>query len=88
MRFDDCTSGSTQLKYMTDGCLLREQLVEKSLSRYSVLLLDEAHERGLDTVGSVVSAAVRLLIPVKRCVFLWADASAHFSFNVQIVSFP
>ena len=38
------------LKYMTDGCLLREQLVEKSLSRYSALVLDEAHERGLDTV--------------------------------------
>ncbi|XP_065175902.1 probable ATP-dependent RNA helicase DHX40 [Sycon ciliatum] len=49
VRFDDCTSQSTVLKYMTDGCLLREQLTEKCLSRYSVLVLDEAHERGLDT---------------------------------------
>ena len=58
VRFDDCTSQSTVLKYMTDGCLLREQLTEKCLSRYSVLVLDEAHERGLDTVS--VYFAVRV----------------------------
>ena len=49
IRFDDCTSTATQIKYMTDGMLLRECLVDKNLSAYSVLMLDEAHERSINT---------------------------------------
>ncbi|RXM97739.1 putative ATP-dependent RNA helicase DHX40 [Acipenser ruthenus] len=49
VRFDDCTSKDTAIKYMTDGCLLREILTDASLSRYSVVILDEAHERSLNT---------------------------------------
>ena len=50
MRFDDCTSPErTRVKYMTDGCLLRELLDDRVLSRYSVIVLDEAHERNLAT---------------------------------------
>ncbi|KAJ8037867.1 putative ATP-dependent RNA helicase DHX40 [Holothuria leucospilota] len=49
VRFDDCTSKETTIKYMTDGCLLREFLDDRELSRYSVIILDEAHERSLDT---------------------------------------
>lgn len=50
VRFDDCTSDETVIKYMTDGCLLREFLADPSLSKYSAIILDEAHERSLDTV--------------------------------------
>ena len=49
IRFDDMTSESTILKYMTDGMLLREATMDPSLSRYSVIILDEAHERTLST---------------------------------------
>lgn len=49
VRFDDCTSASTVIKYMTDGCLLREFLDDTELSRYSLVVLDEAHERSLAT---------------------------------------
>ncbi|XP_070579352.1 probable ATP-dependent RNA helicase DHX40 isoform X2 [Ptychodera flava] len=49
VRFDDTTSKDTVIKYMTDGCLLREFLEDRELSRYSVIVLDEAHERSLDT---------------------------------------
>jgi ATP-dependent RNA helicase DHX8/PRP22 len=45
IRFEDNTSAETVLKYMTDGMLLRECLVDTSLSRYSLIMLDEAHER-------------------------------------------
>ncbi|CAI7893037.1 unnamed protein product [Closterium sp. NIES-53] len=49
IRFEDCTSDKTILKYMTDGMLLREFLGEPDLASYSVMMVDEAHERTLHT---------------------------------------
>ncbi|CAK8536889.1 unnamed protein product [Lathyrus sativus] len=49
IRFEDCTSKKTVLKYMTDGMLLREFLVQPQLETYSVIMVDEAHERTLST---------------------------------------
>ncbi|RPB05101.1 P-loop containing nucleoside triphosphate hydrolase protein [Choiromyces venosus 120613-1] len=49
IRFEDMTSPRTRIKYMTDGMLLREALVDPLLSRYSVVMIDEAHERSLST---------------------------------------
>ena len=49
IRFEDCTSERTVLKYMTDGMLLREFLGEPDLASYSAIILDEAHERTLHT---------------------------------------
>ncbi|MBA0701143.1 hypothetical protein Goari_022256 [Gossypium aridum] len=49
IRFEDCTSEKTVLKYMTDGKLLRELLGEPDLASYSVIMVDEAHERTVST---------------------------------------
>jgi len=49
IRFEDCTSSATTIKYMTDGMLLRECLIDSDLSNYSVIMLDEAHERTIHT---------------------------------------
>ena len=50
IRFDDCTSMEhTRLRYVTDGVLLRECLDDPLLSRYDMVILDEAHERSLGT---------------------------------------
>lgn len=49
IRFEDCTSEGTVIKYMTDGMLLRELLDDPVLSKYSVMMVDEAHERTLHT---------------------------------------
>ena len=49
IRFDDCTSQDTVIKYMTDGMLMREYLMRNTLDRYSVMVLDEAHERTIST---------------------------------------
>ena len=49
IRFEDCTSSKTVIKYMTDGILVREALREADLDRYSVIIMDEAHERSLHT---------------------------------------
>lgn len=49
IRFEDCTSDKTVMKYMTDGMLLREAMTDPLMERYGVILLDEAHERTLAT---------------------------------------
>nr|CAB3467330.1 unnamed protein product [Digitaria exilis] len=49
IRFDDSTSSATRIKYMTDGLLLREALLDPLLSKYSVIVVDEAHERTVHT---------------------------------------
>nr|NVI75426.1 lethal (2) 37Cb [Cucujiformia] len=49
IRFEDCTSERTIIKYMTDGTLHREFLSEPDLQSYSVMMIDEAHERTLHT---------------------------------------
>lgn len=49
IRFEDCTSEKTSIKYLTDGMLMREFMMEPDLESYSVLIVDEAHERSLHT---------------------------------------
>ena len=49
IRFEDVTSASTRIKFMTDGLLIREALVDPLLSRYSVIMVDEAHERSISS---------------------------------------
>lgn len=49
IRFEDVTSASTRIKFLTDGLLIREALVDPLLSRYSVIMVDEAHERSIST---------------------------------------
>jgi ATP-dependent helicase HrpA len=48
MRFEDTTTPSTRIKVMTDGILLMELKADPLLTSYSVMLIDEAHERSLN----------------------------------------
>lgn len=50
IRFEDVTTQSkTIIKYMTEGILLRELLEDPNLEKYSCVIMDEAHERSLNT---------------------------------------
>ncbi|MFZ3109187.1 MAG: DEAD/DEAH box helicase, partial [Rectinemataceae bacterium] len=48
MRFEDRTTSATKIKIMTDGILLQEMKLDPFLSKYDVLMVDEAHERSLN----------------------------------------
>jgi ATP-dependent RNA helicase DHX33 len=49
VRFDERSSPETRIKYLTDGMIVRELLSDPLLSQYSVIIVDEAHERTLRT---------------------------------------
>nr|XP_027193902.1 probable pre-mRNA-splicing factor ATP-dependent RNA helicase prp43 [Dermatophagoides pteronyssinus] len=47
VRFDNKSTKFTRIKYMTDGLLLREIILDTKLSNYSVIIIDEVHERSV-----------------------------------------
>ncbi|ETW82034.1 hypothetical protein HETIRDRAFT_154739 [Heterobasidion irregulare TC 32-1] len=49
VRFDECSSPKTRVKYLTDGMLVREMMIDPLLRKYGVVIVDEAHERTLRT---------------------------------------
>jgi pre-mRNA-splicing factor ATP-dependent RNA helicase DHX38/PRP16 len=61
IRFEDCTSKKTVIKYMTDGILLRETLREADIDKYSCIVMDEAHERSLNTGSGLKLTIVNIL---------------------------
>lgn len=61
IRFENMTDHSTQLKYMTDGMLLREAMLDPLLTNYSVIILDEAHERTVST--DVLMGLLKEILP-------------------------
>ncbi|SCU96922.1 LAME_0F17898g1_1 [Lachancea meyersii CBS 8951] len=49
IRFDSTVSNNTKVKFMTDGVLMREMMNDFMLSKYSAIVIDEAHERNINT---------------------------------------
>lgn len=87
VRFDDSTSEKTRIKYMTDGMLLREAILDPLLKRYGVVILDEAHERTIhtDVLFGVVKEAQQkrkghgILLPLKIVIMSATMDVDHFS---------
>jgi ATP-dependent RNA helicase DHX8/PRP22 len=93
IRFEDCTSPETVIKYMTDGMLLREILVDENLSKYSVVMLDEAHERTMST--DVLFGLLKQLIRRRKdlrlivtSATLDAEKFSGYFFNCNIFTIP
>ncbi|XP_022937860.1 probable pre-mRNA-splicing factor ATP-dependent RNA helicase DEAH5 [Cucurbita moschata] len=93
IRFEDCTGPDTVIKYMTDGMLLREILIDDNLSQYSVIMLDEAHERTIFT--DVLFGLLKKLVkrrPDLRLIVTSATLDAEkfsgYFFNCNIFTIP
>lgn len=65
VRFDDKTSDETHIKFMTDGMLDRELLGDPMLSRYGVIIVDEAHERTLRT--DLLLTSLKTILSTRNC---------------------
>ncbi|KAJ3414817.1 putative ATP-dependent RNA helicase dhr2, partial [Chytridiales sp. JEL 0842] len=93
VRFDDTTSQDTKIKYMTDGMMLRELLSDKLLSKYSVILLDEAHERTLrtDILFGMVKSIQKVRPDLKVLVMsatLDAERFSKYFNNAPVLNIP
>ncbi|PRW58375.1 putative pre-mRNA-splicing factor ATP-dependent RNA helicase [Chlorella sorokiniana] len=93
IRFEDCTSQQTVIKYMTDGMLLREALLDDMLSQYSVIILDEAHERTIhtDVLFGLLKAVIQKRKDLKVIVTsatLDAEKFSGYFFSSPIFTIP
>ncbi|KAK9837133.1 hypothetical protein WJX81_005309 [Elliptochloris bilobata] len=93
IRFEDCTGPETVIKYMTDGMLLREALLDDRLSSYSVIMLDEAHERTIhtDVLFGLLKGIVQRRPDLKLIVTsatLDADKFSGYFFGCPIFTIP
>lgn len=94
IRFEDCTTNDTVIKYMTDGVLLRESLNDPDLSKYNAIIMDEAHERSLNT--DVLFGVLRKVVAYRRndlklivtSATLQADVFSNYFGGVPIFRIP
>ncbi|KAI0053412.1 P-loop containing nucleoside triphosphate hydrolase protein [Auriscalpium vulgare] len=93
IRFEDCTSPETKIKYMTDGMLQRECLIDPDVSQYSVVMLDEAHERTIatDVLFGLLKKAIKRRPDLKLIVTsatLDAEKFSKYFFGCPIFTIP
>ncbi|KAJ2780462.1 hypothetical protein H4R18_003444 [Coemansia javaensis] len=93
IRFEDCTSRQTRLKYMTEGVLLRETLTHRDLAQYSAIIMDEAHERTVNT--DVLLGLLKRLAATRRDLKLIVTSAtmnaqrfAEFFGNAPVYTIP
>merc|ERR1719167_1026216 len=93
IRFEDCTTPETVIKYMTDGMLLREALIDSEMGTYSCIMLDEAHERTIhtDVLFGLLKKAVKVRPELKLIVTsatLDAVKFSEYFFEAPIFTIP
>eukprot|EP01050_Picozoa_sp_SAG11_P010984 SAG11_NODE_1134_length_5734_cov_4.917480_5_plen_438_part_00 len=93
VRLDQACGRNTRIKFLTDGLLLRECLDSPSLEQYSIVILDEAHERSVATdvmfallkKASALRPALRVLITSAT---LDGDKFAEYFGNCPVIRVP
>lgn len=94
IRYSSTTSKETAIKFMTDGVILRELAADFLLKRYSVVVVDEAHERGVNTdvligvLSRVAKLREKLWREKKDDVKVCSVPAPALSLAVALISFP
>jgi ATP-dependent RNA helicase DHX8/PRP22 len=93
IRFEDHTGPETKIKYMTDGILQREILLDPLLNKYSCIMLDEAHERTIatDVLFGLLKKTLKRRPDMKLIVTsatLDADKFSNYFYECPIFSIP
>lgn len=98
IRFHDHTNRSTRIKFMTDGVLLAETKQDHLLKKYSVIIVDEAHERSLNIdfligfLKNLLPQRPDLKVVITSATIDTASFAAHFSdspiINIEGQTFP
>ncbi|XP_064460124.1 ATP-dependent RNA helicase DHX8-like [Ornithodoros turicata] len=93
IRFEDCSAPETAIKYMTDGMLLGEAVRDSLLESYSVIVLDEAHERSIptDVLFGVVKGIAKRRLDLKIIVTsatIDVEKFSEYFFDAPIIKIP
>jgi pre-mRNA-splicing factor ATP-dependent RNA helicase DHX38/PRP16 len=93
IRFESCIGEKTVIKYMTDGILVRESLSDPELFQYSAIIMDEAHERSLNTdvLFGILKQVLRKRIDLKLIVTsatMDAEKFSRFFGNCPVFTIP
>lgn len=93
IRFEDQTGPDTKIKYMTDGILQREILLDNMLNKYSCIILDEAHERTIatDVLFGLLKKTLKRRPDMKLIVTsatLDADKFSQYFYEAPIFTIP
>lgn len=93
VRFDDNTSEHTKIRYVTDGLLLREFLLDPLLSKYTTIMIDEAHERSISTdlllslLKDLILVRPEMRLVVSSATLDASKMSAYFN-NAPVLHIP
>lgn len=93
IRFDSCVSKQTAIKYCTEGILVREYMSDPLLSSLSVIIMDEAHERSLNTdvLFGILKLVLRRRLDLKLIVTsatLDSSKFANFFGSCPVIEIP
>jgi pre-mRNA-splicing factor ATP-dependent RNA helicase DHX15/PRP43 len=77
VRFEEKIKPSTKIKFITDGMLIREAITDPTLKRYEVIILDEAHERTINS--DVLLALVKRIAKNRRLRIVVMSATLELS---------
>jgi HrpA-like RNA helicase len=64
VRFEEKLSYRTKIKFVTDGMLLREAILDSALTSYSIIILDEVHERSVNS--DVLMALLKRIVQTRH----------------------